>query len=73
VYREKQHGYFTYFLLKEIQTQGPTASYVSVFEAARASVDRTTARAGSIQRPQVLTAPALLNDWTQWTLTPQLP
>ena len=73
VYREKQHGYFTYFLLKEIQTQGPTASYASVFEAARASVDRTTARAGSIQRPQVLTAPTLLNDWTQWTLTPQLP
>ena len=72
VFRDKQHGYFTYFLLKEIQTRGTTATYGDVFESARKAVDRATALAGSIQRPSAQAAPGLQAVWATWPLAPSL-
>jgi hypothetical protein len=68
VYREKQHGYLTYFFLKAIQTHGVKARYETLFESARSEVDKETARQGMIQQPQILTPPALGNTWYNWTV-----
>lgn len=66
VYREKQHGYFTYYLMKYLQESGAEVSYGSLFESIERNVDLTTAKLGSIQRPQVLAAPGLKEDWQIW-------
>jgi hypothetical protein len=66
VYREKQHGYFTYFLLKQLQQGGVGQTYGTWFEQARYQVDKETARAGMVQQPQVLVSPLTGDNWKNW-------
>jgi hypothetical protein len=68
VYREKQHGYFTYFMLKQIQLGGIGQDYGSWFEEVRSQVDKETARAGMVQEPQVLVSPLTGDSWKNWII-----
>ena len=68
VYKEKKHGFLTYFLLKGIQTMGISANYGALFGYAKTQVDEETARQSKNQQPQILTPPALENRWESWTV-----
>jgi hypothetical protein len=65
VFSEKQHGYFTYFLLKELKE---TRAQVLIFEAmqrVKQNVEREAARVGKIQTPNVLLGVDAIENWEQ--------
>jgi hypothetical protein len=68
VYKEKKHGFLTYFLLKGIQNMGTAVQYGALFNFVRAEVDREAARQGKVQQPQILSSPNLENRWESWTI-----
>ena len=54
VYRDKQHGYFTYFLLKELKAGGWQTPLKPTMDAVQQNVARETARIGKLQTPMML-------------------
>lgn len=68
VYREKQHGYMTYFLLKKLQETKGDISYKDFAEFIINSVKKETALNGKIQTPQLNYSPAVEEIWTNWKL-----
>jgi uncharacterized caspase-like protein len=67
-YKEKKHGFLTYFLLKGIQNMGTSVQYGALFDFVRSEVDKEAARQGKVQQPQILTSPTLENRWESWTV-----
>jgi hypothetical protein len=57
VFREKQHGYFTYFLLKELKESKGQVSIRDMMARVEQNVARETARIGKIQTPTILIGP----------------
>jgi hypothetical protein len=68
VYRDKMHGFLTYFLLKSIQQYGVYAVYGNLFEFVKKEVDIETARLGIVQQPQILSSPIMGENWKKWTI-----
>jgi hypothetical protein len=68
VFRAQQHGHFTYQLLKSLQGATPDATWGSIFDAVRRSVDLATAKEGFEQQPQALASPAGQSVWPSWKL-----
>ena len=68
VYREQFHGHFTYQLLKSLQSAEPDLTLGELFDQIQSQVDRTTARAGFMQTPEALAAPANAQTWPEWTI-----
>jgi hypothetical protein len=68
VFREKNHGFFTYYLLKGIQTLGVQTTYGNLFNYIRKEVDLETARQGIMQQPQIITAPNSDQNWQMWSI-----
>jgi len=68
VFREKQHGFFTYFLLKGIQSKGSTATYGSLFEWVQREVDIEVSRRGMLQQPQIQNNSELGESWKNWSI-----
>lgn len=68
VYREKQHGYFTYFLLKKLQEPKGQVSYKELSEYLKTNVVKETLLSGKEQTPQVQVSPSVANDWETWTV-----
>lgn len=66
VYREKQHGYFTYYFLKKLQESKGQISYGELSEYIKKSVQKETGLAGKIQTPQVRVSPKVTVDWEGW-------
>jgi len=66
VYREKQHGYMTYFLLKKLQETKGDVTYKDFAEFIIESVKKETALSGKIQTPQLNYSPAVEGAWTGW-------
>ncbi len=68
VYREKQHGYFTYYLLKKLkETQGQT-DYYDLSNYIIDSVRKEAGLSGKIQTPQVNASLKVENEWKLWKL-----
>ena len=63
VYHEKQHGYFTYFLLKEWKDGKAKGSVKQSMERIQQNVAREAARMGKNQTPTALLGTALVNNW----------
>lgn len=63
VYYEKQHGYFTYFLLKEWKEGSSQGSMKQSMELIQQNVAREAARTGKKQTPTALLGPSVLNQW----------
>jgi hypothetical protein len=63
VYHEKQHGYFTYFLLKEWKDGKAKGSVKQSMERIQQNVAREAARMGKNQTPTALLGTALVNHW----------
>ena len=57
VWRDKQHGYFTYFLLKELQGGAWQQPLKPTMDRVQQSVARETARIGKVQTPALLGGP----------------
>ena len=66
VYREKQHGYMTYFLLKKLQETKGDVAYKDFADYIIESVKKETALSGKIQTPQLNYSPAVEGAWTGW-------
>ena len=63
VYREKQHGYFTYFLLKNLQTNKGQGKMEAFIAEVSQNVAREAARVGKNQTPNVLPGAEIGEGW----------
>lgn len=73
VYNEKQHGYYTYFLLKTIKEAKGNLTMEELFKKTHDEVAHATALIGKPQEPQYMVSPI----WAEWSnvklLTPAEP
>lgn len=63
VYREKQHGYFTYFLLKNLQSNKGQGNFETIVSEVSQNVAREAARVGKNQTPNVLPGAEIGEGW----------
>lgn len=68
VYREMQHGYMTYFLLKKLQETKGEINYKDFADYIINSVKKETALSGKVQTPQLNYSPAVEENWNSWKL-----
>jgi len=68
VYREKGHGYMTYFLLKKLQESKGDISYKSLADYVIESVTKESALNGKVQTPQLNYSQSVENTWLSWKL-----
>ncbi|UMB54543.1 caspase family protein [Lutibacter sp. A64] len=68
VYREKQHGYFTYFLLKKLKETEGKVDYNNLSRFIKYSVRKEVGLKGIIQTPQVNVGIEVENEWMLWKL-----
>ena len=68
VYKEKQHGYFTYFLLKKLQESKGSVTYKELSDYLIYQVKKETGLSGKIQTPQINTSSAAADKWEEWKL-----
>jgi len=67
VYREKQHGYMTYYLLKKLQETKGDVTYGELANYITDKVTKETALIGNTQTPQVIYSSNLESSWSTWT------
>ena len=67
VYREKQHGYLTYFLLKKIQETKGYVNYKDLSDYLDYQVRKETAIIGKVQTPKVNVSPSARDQWEYWS------
>jgi uncharacterized caspase-like protein len=66
-YKAKQHGIFTYFLLKKLQESQGEIDYSNLFNAVAKNVSIESLRINEkAQDPQILFGDQLLNEWGNW-------
>jgi len=72
VYKEKQHGMFTYFLLKKIQSTKGNVSYKDLFDDVynRVRLENVTIN-NKTQTPQLTGSPEIQSTWETWRLNDQ--
>jgi len=68
VYREQQHGYFTYFLLQKIKEAKGQITYKELINDIIYNVQKETGKISKKQTPQVLISPSVSEDWVNWKL-----
>lgn len=68
VYRDKKHGYFTYFLLKKLKETKGEVDYQSLQDYIKRSVSKETGLINKIQTPQVQVSPQVESEWPGWKL-----
>jgi hypothetical protein len=62
-YKDKKHGFFTYFLLKKIQETKGEITLKELNDYLYQSITKATALEGKIQTPQIKVSPQLQNTW----------
>jgi len=67
-FAEKQHGYFTYFLLKKLQETKGKVTYFELADYIHRNVQKETSLTTKTQTPQILSSPGLANTWGNWEL-----
>ena len=68
VYREKQHGYFTYYLLKKLQESKGEVDYKTLDSYLNYQVKKATGLNGKVQNPQCQFSSDIEGQWENWTL-----
>jgi len=63
VYKEKKHGFFTYFLLKKLQESKANISYSELADYIHSNVLKETGLISKIQTPQVTPSPDIEDVW----------
>ena len=68
-YREKQHGMFTYFLLKTLQEKKGDLSYAELYKSLKYEVELNSIRINSKeQNPELIFSPEVEDVWREWRL-----
>lgn len=67
-YKDKQHGYMTYFLLKKLQESKGNVSYKELADYILENVKKESALAGKNQTPQLNYSPGVGNVWSAWKM-----
>ena len=68
-FRDKQHGKFTYFLLKKLQETNGAVTYAELYDYLRREVNDWALRThAKEQRPEVLFSPQVADSWRAWRL-----
>lgn len=67
VYREKQHGYFTYFLLKKLQETSGNINYKELSDYLKNTVSKETFVSDKKQTPNIQASPEATG-WEGWSL-----
>jgi hypothetical protein len=67
VYREKQHGYMTYYLLKKLQESKGNISYKELSDFVIEAVAKESTLNGKTQTPQLNYSLSVENEWLKWT------
>lgn len=65
VFTEKQHGYFTYFLLKNLKENQGKNNFSSLFEDVNYKVSKEVLKIGKSQNPEVLPGIEIGESWKQ--------
>ena len=66
-YKEKQHGMFTYYLLKKLQETNGNISYLEMQNYIKEKVSIQSLKVNSkSQDPQINVSPEVLNEWENW-------
>lgn len=68
VFREKQHGYMTYFLLKKLQETKGNITYKELADFVINSVRKETALNSKLQTPQCSFSPSVDSTWANWSI-----
>jgi hypothetical protein len=63
VYREKQHGYFTYFLLKNLQETNGNETFGSCFDDVKYRVGKEVIKINKTQTPDIIIGSKIENTW----------
>lgn len=66
IYREKKHGYFTYFLLKKLKETKGKINYKDLSTYIINNVRKEAGLKGIIQTPKVKASPQIENSWSQY-------
>ncbi len=66
VYREKQHGFFTYFLLKKLKESKGEVTYEELFDYVQQSVGKESGLISKPQTPDVQVSEAVKDSWQDW-------
>jgi hypothetical protein len=67
-YKDKQHGYMTYFLLKKLQESKGNVSYKELADYILENVKKETALDGKNQTPQLDYSPGVEKVWSDWKI-----
>ena len=66
-YDEKQHGIFTYFILKKLQETKGKVDYSTLFDYVKREVEFNSVLINSKkQTPNVRVSPTVYNEWSKW-------
>lgn len=68
IYLEKQHGYFTYYLLKKLKDTRGNTTYNELADYITQSIRKETALQGKIQTPEVKVSPEVIDVWGAWKI-----
>lgn len=60
---EQRHGFFTYYILKELKTRKGDINYYDLFNAADLAVEKESALQGKLQEPTVTVGGKLKDRW----------
>ena len=63
VFKEKQHGYFTYFLLKNLQTNSTNQNFSELINEINYQVSKEVLKIGKTQTPVVLPGLEIGEKW----------
>ena len=67
-YKEKKHGYFTYFLLKKLQETKGNVTYGELFDYVTTNVQLETTIKIKPQNPQINISESVINSWKNWRM-----
>ena len=66
-YQEKQHGMFTYFLLKQLKDTYGDITVEDLYNAVKSNVQSSSVWINNMeQTPELLSGPGIDKDWRQW-------
>lgn len=66
-YQEKQHGMFTYFLLKQLKDSYGDITLEDLYEAVKSKVQASSIWINNMeQTPELLSGPGIEQNWKQW-------
>lgn len=68
VYRQKQHGFFTYFLLKKLQESKGEVTYQGLLNYLQRTVGKESGLISRPQTPEVQVSEQVKEVWRNWTI-----